>query len=116
MGADADAARFETTRGGLDPDEVRRRLELYGPNRIREAESAQPLRILIHQFAGALMYVLMGAMLLSLAIGRWEDAIVISAVLVLNAVIGFFQEYRAENAIAALMGLVAPQARVRRGG
>ena len=116
MAADAVATRFETTRDGLEPDEARRRLELYGPNRIREAERAQPLRILIHQFAGALMYVLMGAMLISLAIGHWEDAIVISAVLVLNATIGFFQEYRAEHSIAALMSLVAPRAHVRRGG
>ena len=116
MDADAVAAHFATGDDGLAPEEARRRLDLYGPNRIREAERVRPLRVVLHQFAGALMYVLMGAAVISLAIGHWADAIVISAVLVLNAVIGFFQEYRAEHAIAALMGLVAPRASVRRGG
>ena len=116
MDAAAVWSRLDSAPEGLSPAEARRRLALYGPNRIREAEQAHVLAILIHQFAGALMYVLLAAMVVSLAIGHVEDAIVIGAVLVLNATIGFFQEYRAENAITALMGLLAPQAQVRRGG
>ena len=116
MDADGVAARLDTSRGGLTAAEAKHRLELYGPNLIRESERARPLRILLHQLAGALMYVLIAAAIISLAIGRWEDAIVISAVLVLNAAIGFFQEYRAEDAIAALMSLVSPRANVVRDG
>ncbi|MCP3915719.1 MAG: HAD-IC family P-type ATPase [bacterium] len=116
MEADAVLERLETSGTGLAEAEASRRLALYGPNRLHEAERANPGRILLHQFAGALMYVLLGAMLISLAIRHWEDAIVIAAVLVLNATIGFFQEYRAENAIAALMGLVSPRAAVLRDG
>ena len=109
-------ARFATPPGGLDPDEVRRRLGIYGPNALYRAEQTEVWRIAAHQFTGALTYVLIAALAISLAIGHWEDAVVIGIVLLVNAVIGFFQEYRAENAIAALMGLMSPRATVRRGG
>ena len=109
-------ARLETPHEGLEPDEARRRLASHGPNTLRRAQRSSAWRIAGHQFTGALTYVLMAALLISLAIGHWEDAVVIGIVLVVNAVIGFFQEYRAENAIAALMSLVSPRATVRRGG
>jgi Ca2+-transporting ATPase len=108
--------RLRSRPAGLSPEEARGRLSLYGSNVLRRAEGVSAWRILLHQFSGALTYVLIAALALSLAIGHWEDAIVIGIVLVLNAVIGFFQEYRAEDAIAALMGRMSPRATVRRGG
>ena len=113
------AAAYEVVgsrRSGLGTDEAAERLARVGPNRVRPPEQAHALPILLHQFRSPLIYILLVAMGISLAIAHWEDAIVISAVLLLNAVIGFVQEYRAENAIAALMRLVATRATVLRDG
>ena len=101
---------------GLDAAQAAERLARFGPNRVRAAHRARPLAILLHQFTSPLVYVLLAAMVVSLAIARGEDAIVIGVVLALNAVIGFMQEFRAENAIAALMEMLPIRATVLRGG
>ena len=116
MEADAVLRQLQTSRSGLSRAEAAQRLATHGPNQIARSEGEHPLRILVHQFTGALMYVLMAAMAVSLAIGHWQDAIVISLVLLLNATVGFIQQYRAEHAISALMSLVAPGATVEREG
>jgi hypothetical protein len=74
------------------------------------------LPIVLHQFKSPLIYILLAAMAISLAIAHWEDALVIGVVLVLNTVIGLVQEYRAENAIVALMRMVSTRATVLRDG
>jgi magnesium-transporting ATPase (P-type) len=116
LGAEAVYAALNAHRLGLDADEVALRLERFGPNRVRPPERARVLPIVLHQFKSPLIYILLAAMAISLAIAHWEDALVISFVLVLNAVIGFVQEYRAEDAIAALMRMVSTRATVLRGG
>ena len=107
LDAEATYAALDARRSGLDADEVALRLERFGPNRLGSPERARALPIVLHQFKSPLIYILLAAMAISLAIAHWEDAIVIVLVLVLNAVIGFVQEYRAENAIAALMRMVS---------
>jgi len=101
---------------GLSSEEAARRLERHGANTIRAERGVSVWRVLVSQFASPLIYVLLGALLVTLAIQRWSDATVIGLVLIVNTIVGFLQEYRAENAIQALMQMVAPKARVRRDG
>jgi P-type Ca2+ transporter type 2C len=101
---------------GLAPDEAAVRLQADGHNELREAEVASPLSILAGQFASLVVWILIGAAAVSAVLGEMADGIAILAIVVLNALIGFFQEYRAEQAVAALARLAAPRARVVRGG
>lgn len=114
--ADSVLEELHVGEDGLTPKEALERGALHGPNVIGAEERIRPFHILAHQFTGALVLVLAAAGIISLAIGHWEDAVVISIVLFLNAAIGFAQEYRAERAIAALKGLVTPRCVVVRGG
>jgi Ca2+-transporting ATPase len=101
---------------GLDPAEVVRRQQRFGANRIRESRGRGPLRILADQFADFMIFVLVVAAFVSGALGEFQDAAAILAIVVINAIIGAFQEVRAERAVAALRELAAPEARVMRGG
>ena len=103
-------------RDGLAPDAAARRLREHGPNRIREQEEVSPWRILVDQFRSPLIYVLLGALAVTLTIESYSDAIVIAVVLVVNGTIGFVQEYQAESAVQSLMDMVSRSATVRRGG
>ncbi len=99
---------------GLNGDEAARRLEEYGPNELVERDGIQPLRIFFNQFTDTMVIVLMIAAVIAAAIGDTNDAIVILVIVVLNAILGFVQEYRAERAIQALKMLAVPSVRVRR--
>jgi magnesium-transporting ATPase (P-type) len=101
---------------GLTGDEPRERSARYGPNRLEEAAATPWWVTLLSQFRSPLIYILMLAGLLTIALGEYIDAGVIAAVLVLNASIGFAQERRAEESVRALMQLVSPTARVIRDG
>jgi calcium-translocating P-type ATPase len=103
-----------TGPGGLSGGEVARRRDLHGPNVLAEAEPTTRWQLLLHQFKSPLIYILLAATAVTLAIGEYIDAAVIFAVVALNASIGFFQERKAENAVRALMGLVSPRAHVVR--
>ena len=116
MEAEAVAQLLETGPLGLLPADVGRQLERYGPNQLPDARSPSRLRTLLHQFTSPLVFVLLAAAIVSLALGHLVDAAVIGVVLLLNAVIGFAQEYRAELSVQALMRLAAPHARVIRNG
>jgi calcium-translocating P-type ATPase len=107
---------LDTSRSGLAADEVTARRAAFGPNTIGEDEPVAMWAVLLHQFQSPLVYILVIATVVTLAIGEYVDSAVIFAVLTLNAAIGFFQEHKAENAVRALMGLVAPRARVIRDG
>lgn len=108
--------KLETGNEGLSETEAVVRLERYGPNRLKSAKETSVWKILLHQFASPLIYILLVAMVVTLAIQHWTDAIVIGVVIVINAIIGFIQENRAENAIQALISLTEPRANVRRNG
>jgi Ca2+-transporting ATPase len=111
------AARLATdVLHGLSPQEATDRLAKVGPNELRRGEVISPLALLAGQFSSLVIWVLIGAALVSAALGELIDGIAIIAIVILNAVIGFFQEYRAEQAAAALARLTAPRAKVVRDG
>ena len=101
---------------GLTASEAAQRLQQDGPNAIRTDQAISPLTLLARQFGNLVIWVLIGAALVSVALGEVVDGIAILAIVVLNAVIGFWQEYRAEQAVAALARLTAPRATVVRSG
>lgn len=101
---------------GLAQAEAERRLEEYGPNLLAEAKGPSAARLLIHQFASLLIYVLLAAAGISLLIGDILESISILIIAVLNALLGFFQEFKAEKALQALRELASPSATVLRGG
>ncbi len=113
--ADALAA-LETSPRGLSPDEAARRLRTHGPNRLPEHAPHSALRRFLLQFHNLLIYVLLGAGALSALIGYGTDALVILAVVVINAIIGFVQEGRAERALDAIRSMIDPHASVIRDG
>jgi len=88
---------------GLPTQEAEKRLEKFGPNEIEAGEKISPLEILIAQIKNPLVYVLVAAAAVSILAGKTVDAIVIGVVIVLNTLIGFFQEYQAEEALESLM-------------
>lgn len=101
---------------GLTSDVVASRLKQYGPNAIEEHEQRGVLRTLLAQFSDFMILVLIGAAVVSGIIGDIADTIAIIVIVVLNAVIGFVQEYRAQRAIAALQKMAAVSAQVVRNG
>jgi Ca2+-transporting ATPase len=101
---------------GLSSGEARRRLTADGPNEIHREKSTPPWAVLASQFMCAMYSLLLGACLVSAALGEALDAIAIGAIVVLNALVGFFQEFRAEKAVQALRSMTAPRARVLRDG
>ncbi|MCX7912511.1 MAG: calcium-transporting P-type ATPase, PMR1-type [Dehalococcoidales bacterium] len=102
---------------GLSEEEAARRLRQYGSNELAEKGRKSPVLIFLHQFASPLIYILLIAALIELFVMRKPtDAAVIFAVLLINAIIGFVQESRAEQAMEALKHLASPRAKVRRAG
>ncbi|MCS7385635.1 MAG: calcium-translocating P-type ATPase, SERCA-type [archaeon GB-1867-005] len=107
---------LSTTAEGLSDVEAKSRLEKYGFNELVERARVSPIRLFIDQFKNFLVALLIVASIISAAIGEHVDSMAIMAIVILNAVLGFIQEYRAERALEALKKLAAPRARVRRGG
>jgi Ca2+-transporting ATPase len=99
---------------GLSSAEAARRLEQYGPNVLEEKGLRSPWRILFEQFTATMVLILLGAAVLSALLGEFKDAIAIGAIVILFALLGFFQEYRAERAMAALKQLATPRIKVLR--
>ena len=102
--------------GGLDEDEVKRRLQTFGPNTIVSRRKASVLAVLLHQFHSPVVYLLGAAAALAFYFGELEEGAAIAAVLAVNALIGFVTEIRAARSIEALRALGTRSARVRRDG
>lgn len=101
---------------GLSNDEAKQRLLKFGENRLRAARGPGALRRFLSQFGQPLVYILLAAGAVTAALREWVDAAVILGVVLINAVVGFIQEQRAEQALAALQRLVRTEATVRRDG
>ena len=99
---------------GLDVREATRRLAQHGPNAIAAARGRGPARMLLAQFSDFMVLVLLASAVLAGFLGEPQDILAIGAIVLLNAALGFAQEYRAERAMTALQAMSAPQARVRR--
>ena len=107
---------LDTRPDGLSDDEARARLQEFGANELEEAPPPNPVLTFAGQFRSPLIYVLLGAGIVTATLREWIDAAAIALVLMINAIIGFTQERRAEASVRALGKLVSPQARVIRGG
>lgn len=114
-----------TSPEGLSQEEAETRLTQYGPNELMETGGINPLRMFLQQFMDPMVMILMIAILISLFTSLFGmeheesgiiDAIVISAIVIFNAVFGFVQEYKSEQALEALKQMAAPKARVKRDG
>lgn len=101
---------------GLSSDEAQKRLAEYGPNELKEKKKKTPFMMFLNQFRDFMILVLIAAAVISGIIGEPSDTIAIAVIVILNAVIGFIQEYRAEKAMAALKKMSAPTATVIRNG
>ena len=101
---------------GLDLGEAQTRLERHGPNALPERPGKPAWLRFLEQFNQALIYILLAAGFITAALGEWVDSSVIFGVVLINAVVGYIQEAKAENALAALKRLLATSARVIREG
>lgn len=115
------AARIEdiesglgTSRAGLSKEEAARRLSIYGKNLLEE-EKPSRLKVFARQFKSILIYVLIVAAVIALALDKTEDFVIVSIVM-LNGVLGFWQEMKAEASIRALKKMAESRATVVRGG
>jgi Ca2+-transporting ATPase len=101
---------------GLSSNEAKTRLEKHGFNQLKEKKGHSALGIFLDQFRDFIIWVLIGAAGISGFLGEWLDALVIIAIVILNSVMGFVQEYRAEKSLAALKKLSSPTSKVIRDG
>ena len=105
---------LKTSKNGLTEKEAAARLLVYGPNEIKSEKKISPIRIFLEQFHSFVIYILIAALAISIFLGETVDAIVIGIIVVLNAIFGFIQEYRAEKSIEALKKLSSLKATVIR--
>src|SRR5687767_9660545 len=107
---------LDTTPAGLSPADAAARLQRFGPNTLREAKGISPWQIFLAQFKNFLIILLIAATALSMILGHTLDAIVIFSIVIVSALLGFYQEFRAERAMQALKAMASPTASVFRGG
>ncbi|MBI4043639.1 MAG: HAD-IC family P-type ATPase [Candidatus Diapherotrites archaeon] len=107
---------LQTSENGLSPAEAQKRLQEYGPNAIQEKKHYSLAKMLLSEFTSSLVLVLIAAGMISFFVGETLDGLAILGIVVLNGLLGFFQEYKAEKAMEALKKLSALRAIVMRGG
>jgi P-type Ca2+ transporter type 2C len=108
--------QFRANEKGLSIDEAAARLTRDGRNELVEAKPINPWTLLLGQFKSAIVWLLIVAGIISGVLGEVVDSIAILAIVLLNALIGLFQEFNAEKSMAALKRMTAPRANVLRGG
>ncbi|WP_317698551.1 calcium-translocating P-type ATPase, PMCA-type [Xylocopilactobacillus apis] len=109
--------KYRTSYDGLSSTQVRRLQMEYGENKLSAGHHKTYLEMFIEQFKDFMIIVLLAAALIAgLIAHEWTDAVIILAVVILNAIFGVFQESKAENAIEALKNMATPKARVKRDG
>ncbi|MDK2806068.1 MAG: P-type Ca2+ transporter type [Thermoanaerobacterium sp.] len=106
----------EADKKGLSEQEARKRLLKYGPNVLEEGKKLTALDIFLDQFKDFIVMVLLAATLISAIMGEIADAVTITIIIILNAILGFIQEYRTEQSLEALKKLSAPSSKVLRDG
>jgi calcium-translocating P-type ATPase len=117
IAADDVVRRLDTnTQKGLDAAEIPKRLAKYGANRLPEGKKQGPLMRFLLQFNNVLVYVLLAAGFVKLMMSLWLDSAIIFGVVLLNALLGFIQEGRAEKALDSIRNMLSPEARTIRGG
>ena len=104
------------TDKGFSQTEAEERLKQHGPNEIKEGKKISPLEILFSQFKSVVIWILIIATIISAFLREYIDASVILVIIVLIAILGFVQEYKAENALRALKNMARTMVRVVRGG
>ncbi|OGT00419.1 MAG: carbonate dehydratase [Gallionellales bacterium RIFCSPLOWO2_02_FULL_59_110] len=114
--ADEALAAQKTTRDGLTVEEAARRLAEHGPNRLTPPSRRGPLLRFLLQFHNVLIYVLLAAAAVTALLAHWVDTAVIAGVVLINAIIGFIQEGKAEQAMEAIRRMLSPEATVLREG
>lgn len=105
-----------TSADGLSKEEIENRQTKYGPNRLAETKTRGPLLRFLSQFHNVLIYVLIAAAVVTAILQHWVDAGVIFGVVIINAIIGFVQEGKAEDALRAIKQMLSSNAMVKRGG
>ena len=107
---------LQTEKTGLSAREAEARLERYGPNALREGKKKGVVQVFLEQFKDLLVVILMAAAVISALSSNWESTLVIFAVLILNAMLGTIQYFKAEKSLESLKAMSAPLARVLRDG
>ena len=106
--------RLQASTAGLTSDEAAARLAQFGPNRLRDDDGNHPLGVLFRQFRSPMVLILLGAAILSFALGEVDEAVIVTTIIVASTGLGFAQEYRAGQAVADLRRRIAVHALVRR--
>ena len=114
--ADTLLQRLQARPEGLSQEEVRRRFAQFGPNSLPEAKPRSPLLRFLSQFNNVLIYVLLAAAAVTMALAHWLDSGVIFGVVLINALIGYLQEGKAEDALRAIRNMLSPHAVTLRDG
>jgi Ca2+-transporting ATPase len=109
-------SELNVTIKGLTNQQAQERLAQYGPNELKKEKGKSPLKLLLGQFTDILMIILLIATGLSIVVGEATDAIIILAIVIASAALGFTQEYRSEKAVEALKKMTSPTASVLRDG
>lgn len=109
-------AHLDSSASGLTAQQAAQRLAADGPNELAEGKRTSWLKIFLGQFKSIIIWILIAAGIIAGVLGEVVDAVAIIAIVTLNAVIGFYQEFKAEKSIAALKKMTAPQAKVQRDG
>ena len=109
-------SQLQTTSSGLEEEEAKNRSQKFGLNVLIETKKNSAFLLFVSQFKDLMILILVGAALLSGWIGDWTDTLIILGILLLNAVLGFVQEYKAEKAMESLKKLTQTQSTVLRSG